>query len=128
MKTFDMRPAKRDHHLTQPDRRQGAAARRSLVPACRASAMTLALAASIFSLNVVAQSPQFSQKPQLRLGNPQVLSTLGSPLLVKIPITVEGTEGTPASLELETSRFSLGVPPANAPVPFVERADITLET
>ena len=64
----------------------------------------------------------YAQAPQLRLGNPVVLSALGSPLWVKIPI-----EATDAGTDLTASRFSLGLRPPNAPVPFVERAEIGLE-
>ena len=72
--------------------------------------------AAVFSANI------FAQTPQLRLGNPQVLSALGSPLWIKIPINI--TEPTD---ELTASRFSLGGRPLNAPVPFVDRAELTIE-
>ena len=74
------------------------------------------LAAAVFSANICAQTPQ------LRLGNPQVLSALGSPLWIKIPINV-----TEPADELTASRFSLGGRPLNAPVPFVHRAELSLE-
>ena len=73
-------------------------------------------AASVFSVAVSAQTPQ------IRLGNPQVLSSLGSPLWVRIPIDV-----TEASEDVTAARFSIGARPLNAPVPFVERAEIGLE-
>ena len=74
------------------------------------------LAAAVFSANI------FAQTAQLRLGNPQVLSALGSPLWIKIPINVsEPTD------ELTASSFSLGGRPLNAPVPFVDRAEMTIE-
>ncbi len=72
--------------------------------------------AAVFSVAVGAQTPQ------IRLGNPQVLSSLGSPLWVRIPIDV-----TEASEDVTAARFSLGARPLNAPVPFVERAEIGLE-
>ena len=72
--------------------------------------------AAVFSANI------FAQTAQLRLGNPQVLSALGSPLWIKIPINI--TEPTD---ELTASRFSLGGRPLNAPVPFVDRAELTIE-
>ena len=72
--------------------------------------------AAVFSANI------FAQTAQLRLGNPQVLSALGSPLWIKIPINL--TEPTD---ELTASRFSLGGRPLNAPVPFVDRAELSME-
>ncbi len=74
------------------------------------------LAAAVFSANI------FAQTAQLRLGNPQVLSALGSPLWIKIPINL-----TEPADELTASRFSLGGRPLNAPVPFVDRAELSLE-
>ncbi len=73
-------------------------------------------ALSVFSIAISAQTPQ------LRLGNPQVLSSLGTPLWVRIPIDVADT-----SEDVTAARFSLGARPLNAPVPFVERAEIGLE-
>ncbi len=73
-------------------------------------------AASVFSGAVTAQGSQ------LRLGNPQVLSSLGSPLWVRIPVDVAET-----GEDVTAARFSIGARPLNAPVPFVERAEIGLE-
>ena len=72
--------------------------------------------ASVLSVTVNAQGSQ------LRLGNPQVLSSLGSPLWVKIPIDV-----AEAGEDVTAARFSLGTRPLNAPVPFLEHAEIGLE-
>ena len=63
-----------------------------------------------------------AQTPQLRLGNPVVLSALGSPLWVRIPIETPDTD-----MDVAAARFSLGLRPPNAPVPFVERAEIGME-
>ena len=84
----------------------------------RANGVALMLAAVVCAGNVGAQTSQF------RLGNPEVLSSLGSPLWVKIPVTIESAQ---SSEDLTAARFSLGARPANAPVPFVERAELTIE-
>ena len=65
----------------------------------------LVLAAVVCAGNVGAQTSQF------RLGNPEVLSSLGSPLWVKIPVTIESAQ---SSEDLTAARFSLGARPANA--------------
>ena len=82
----------------------------------QAHGIAFIFAAGIFSGNISAQTPQ------LRLGTPEVLSSLGSPLWVKIPIDV-----TEPGEDVAASRFSLGARPLNAPVPFVDRAEISLE-
>ncbi len=80
------------------------------------NSLAILIAAAICSGVVCAQSPR------LRLGAPQVLSSLGSQLLVKIPI--DAAESGDA---LPSARFSLGAMPPNAVLPFIERAEITLE-
>lgn len=64
-----------------------------------------------------------AQTPRLRMGTPQVLSPLGSPLQVRIPIDVSGVDDS-----LSSSRFSLGARPPNAAVTFIERADVSVES
>ena len=76
------------------------------------------LAAAVCTGNVAAQTSQW------RLGNPEVLSSLGSPLWVKIPFTIESAQ---PGEDLSAARFSLGARPINAPVPFVDRAELTVE-
>ncbi|MEO8383970.1 MAG: hypothetical protein ABI583_01910 [Betaproteobacteria bacterium] len=71
----------------------------------------------------ICQGSVFGQTPRLRLGTPQVLSPLGSPLQVRVPIDVSGVVEPVSS-----SRFSLGTRPPNAAVPFIERAEITVES
>ena len=80
------------------------------------NALATMFVASVFSAAINAQVSQ------LRLGNPLVLSSLGSPLWVRIPIDVAET-----GEDITAARFSIGARPLNAPVPFVERAEIGLE-
>ena len=83
---------------------------------CRANIFMSLLATLAFATSIHAQTPQ------LRLGNPVVLSALGSPLWVRIPIETPDTD-----MDVAAARFSLGLRPPNAPVPFVERAEIGME-
>ena len=71
----------------------------------------------------ICQGSVSAQAPRLRLGTPQVLSSLGSPLQVRVPIDVSAIDEPVSS-----SRFSLGARPPNAAVPFIERADLTVES
>ena len=68
------------------------------------------------------QTAQSAQTSYTRLGVPEVLSALGSPLWVKIPV-----EATGATAEIAASSFSLGSRPENAGIPFLENAEITFE-
>ena len=120
LKSIDMQPVKR-----LPENIQSAFARMfasslllpsSMTKSFLAIGLAVAFAACVFSGSVNAQAPQ------LRLGNPQVLSSLGSPLWVRIPIDV-----AESGADVNAARFSIGARPLNAPVPFVERAEIGLE-
>lgn len=114
-----MRPPKRHgKKMRSPVTRAGAASRSGPL-SLRANGMAILVAAAIFSGTGAAQAAP------LRLGSPQVLSSLGNPLWVKIPIGVDGAE---PGADIDAARFSLGAPPLNAPVPFVDRAEITLES
>jgi hypothetical protein len=88
------------------------------------SPVAIALVSACAMAAAVCAGSSHAQPAPLRLGNPEVLSSLGSPLWVKFPITIDPTE---PSADIAASRFSLGVRPLNAPVPFVERAEITVE-
>ena len=91
---------------------------RSKPSSLRATGLALMLATAVCTGNVAAQTSQW------RLGNPEVLSSLGSPLWVKIPFTIESAQ---PGEDLSAARFSLGARPINAPVPFVDRAELTVE-
>lgn len=71
---------------------------------------------------VVGVGSAFAQTAHVRLGSPEVYSTLGSPLWVKIPI-----EATEPGEDVSTTRFTLGARPLNASVPFVESGEIGFE-
>ncbi|MEO8104607.1 MAG: hypothetical protein ABI790_18985, partial [Betaproteobacteria bacterium] len=64
----------------------------------------------------------FAQPAQARLGQPELHSSLGSPLWVKIPIEAAG-----ADEDVTFARFTLGAPPQNAGIPFLEDAEISFE-
>jgi len=71
---------------------------------------------------MVAGHPLLAQTAHSRLGTPEVLSSLGSPLRVKIPI-----EATAPGEDVSTSRFMLGARPLNASMPFLESAEVGFE-
>ncbi|MCY7387614.1 MAG: hypothetical protein LH481_06055, partial [Burkholderiales bacterium] len=71
---------------------------------------------------VSATFAQGAQTAYSRLGTPEVLSPLGSPLWVKIPVEVTDTNA-----EIAASSFSLGARPVNAGIPFLENAEISFE-
>ncbi len=66
--------------------------------------------------------PLLAQTAHSRLGTPEVQSSLGSPLRVKIPI-----EATAPGEDVSTSRFMLGARPLNASMPFLESAEVGFE-
>ena len=70
----------------------------------------------------VAGQPVLAQTAHSRLGTPEVQSSLGSPLRVKIPI-----EATAPGEDVSTSRFMLGARPLNASMPFLESAEVGFE-
>jgi uncharacterized coiled-coil protein SlyX len=57
-----------------------------------------------------------------RLGDPDVRSTIGSPLHVRIPVE----PGTPGE-EVPASRFAIGLRPLNASIPFIDTGELGLE-
>ncbi len=65
---------------------------------------------------------QNAQTIYSRMGQPIVLSAFGRPLLVKIPLDV-----TQPSAESAGNTFSLGPRPANADLPYVESAEVSIE-
>ncbi|MEP7156003.1 MAG: hypothetical protein ABI905_09530 [Betaproteobacteria bacterium] len=71
---------------------------------------------------LLASPGAYAQSTHLRLGAPEIQSSLGSPLWVRIPIDV----ANPAE-EVSASRFSLGSKPANASIPFLESGEVTFE-
>lgn len=71
---------------------------------------------------LVGSPASYAQNTHSRLGMPEVLSLLGSPLWVKIPI-----EATDATEEVTPSRFTMGTRPTNAGIPFLENAEISFE-
>lgn len=64
----------------------------------------------------------YAQSTHLRLGAPEVQSSLGNPLWVRIPIDVTNT-----AEEVSATRFSLGSRPGNAAIPFLEAGEVTFE-
>jgi hypothetical protein len=58
----------------------------------------------------------------VKLGEPEVRSTIGSPLWVRIPVEPESMRD-----EIPAQRFSLAPGPAQSGIPFIERAEIGLE-
>ena len=82
-----------------------------------ANVVAVLLATAIFHGTVSAQTPR------LKMGTPRVLSPLGSPLQVRIPIDLSSVDDSVSS-----SRFSLGARPPNAAVTFIERADVSVES
>lgn len=57
-----------------------------------------------------------------RLGVPEVLSPMGSPLWIRIPV-----DATQAAISAAGSSFALGPRPANAGIAFIENAEISFE-
>ena len=98
--------------------------------ACPCVRMTACIARAILAVTLVVvlmagSSASFAQGAQttyLRLGTPKVLSPLGSPLWVKIPV-----DGADTNADLAASNFSLGARPVNAGIPFLENAEISFE-
>jgi len=84
---------------------------------------TWANVAALLLATAICEGSVFAQTPRLTMGTPQVLSTLGSPLQVRVPIDVSGVGESVSS-----SRFSLGARPPNAAVPFIERAEVSVES
>ena len=58
----------------------------------------------------------------VKLGEPEVRSTIGSPLWVRIPVEPESLRD-----EIPAQRFSLAPGPAQSGIPFIERAEVGLE-
>ncbi len=84
---------------------------------------TWANAVAALLVTAICQVSVSAQTPRLRMGTPQVLSPLGSPLQVRIVIDHSGVEDS-----LPSSRFSLGARPPNAVVNFIERAEVSVES
>ena len=57
-----------------------------------------------------------------RLGAPEVLSPMGFPLWIRIPV-----DATEAAISAAGASFALGPRPANAGIPFIENAEISFE-
>ena len=84
---------------------------------------TWATVVAVLLATVICHGTVSAQAQRLRMGAPQVMSALGSPLQVRIPIDISGVDESVSS-----SRFSLGARPPNAAVPFIERADVSVES
>ena len=84
-----------------------------VVVACALSAV---LTASL------AQTPEPEPVASPRLGVPEVLSPMGSPLWIRIPV-----DATEAAISAAGASFALGPRPANAGIPFIDNAEISFE-
>lgn len=105
-----------DHSRASPKKKPDPTSRlRSSRPlrATRAAMLVAALCGSGYSAAQTAHS---------RLGTPEVQSSLGSPLWVRIPI-----EPTVAGEDVSTSRFMLGTRPVNSALPFLESGEVGFE-
>ena len=84
-----------------------------VVVACALSAV---LTASL------AQTPEPEPVASPRLGVPEVLSPMGSPLWIRIPV-----DAAEAAINAAWTSFALGPRPTNAAIPFIENAEISFE-
>ena len=82
----------------------------------RVSRIALVVAVLLGTVDTLAQTAHS------RLGTPEVQSSLGSPLWVKIPI-----QATEAGEDVSASRFMLGARPLNSALPFLESGEIGFE-
>ncbi len=83
-------------------------------------AVACALSAGLTASLAQTVAPEPITSP--RLGAPEVLSPMGFPLLIRIPV-----DATEAAINAAGSSFALGPRPANAGIPFIENAEISLE-
>lgn len=63
-----------------------------------------------------------AQSSHVRLGEPELRSALGSPLVVRFPI-----EASDTNEEILASRFSLGSSPSGSGIPYLQAAEVALE-
>ena len=77
-------------------------------------------AARLLAASLVFSGAVAAQESGARLGAPEVLSSLGSPLVVRVPILNAGEINS-------ASRFSIGVPSEQNGVPFIDSAQMGLE-
>ena len=99
-------------------RRAGAMAR----PNGWAPRVAAACALSAVLTASLAQTPEPELIASPRLGVPEVLSPMGSPLWIRIPV-----DATEAAISAAGTSFALGPRPANAGIPFIDNAEISFE-
>ena len=82
----------------------------------------LACGLAAFLSAPLAQTAESEPMASPQLGVPEVLSPMGSPLWIRIPVDVKE-----AAISAAGANFSLGPRPANAGIPFIENAEISFE-
>jgi uncharacterized coiled-coil protein SlyX len=80
------------------------------------------LATALLALCAAHPALGLAQGIHAKLGDPEVRSTIGSPLWVRIPVQ----PGEPGD-EVAASRFALGMRPPGAVLPFIEEGELGLE-
>ena len=82
----------------------------------------LACGLSAFLSATLAQTAEPEPMASHQLGVPEVLSPMGNPLWIRIPVDVKE-----AAISATGANFALGPRPANAGIPFIENAEISYE-